>query len=78
MCFVADLNPLEVSLSFYCHFLACQRMLESNLLGMEMEAGCLLVAIERVAEDRGVQTLLMGAVHSELVGSAGLRIEGEA
>ena len=53
-------------------------MLKGYLLGMEVEAGCLLVAIEWVAEDGGVQTFCVGAMYSELVGASCLGIERQA
>lgn len=52
-------------------------MLEGYLLGMEVEAGCLLVAIEWVAQDGSIQAFLMSTMYTELVGSAGLWIESE-
>ena len=42
---------------------------------MEMQSGSLLVAVEWIAEDGRIQSFLMGTMHSELVGSAGFRIE---
>lgn len=42
-------------------------MLEGNLFGMEVKAACLLVAIERVAEDRGIQAFVVGTMHTELI-----------
>ena len=53
-------------------------MFEGNLLGMEMQSGSLLVAVERIAQDGSIQTLLMGTMHAQLVGSARLGIEGNA
>ena len=69
---------LEISLSRYSHFLPRQRVLEGDFLGMKMQSGCRLVAIERIAQDRGIQTFLMSTMHSQLVGSARLRIERQA
>ena len=51
-------------------------MLEGYFLGMEVKSAGWLVAIERVAKDRGVQALLVGTMHSQLVRSASLGIEG--
>ena len=53
-------------------------MFEGNLLGMEMQSGSLLVAVERIAQDGRIQALLMGTMHAQLVGSARLGIEGDA
>ena len=53
-------------------------MFEGNLLGMEIQSGSLLVAVERIAQDGSIQTLLMGTMHTQLVGSARLGIEGDA
>ena len=50
-------------------------MFEGYLFCMEMEADGFLVAVERIAEDGRIQSFLMGTMHSELVGSAGFRIE---
>ena len=50
-------------------------MFEGYLFCMEMQSGSLLVAVERIAEDGRIQSFLMGTMHSELVGSAGFRIE---
>ena len=50
-------------------------MLEGNLLGMEMKAACLLVAIKRVAKDGSIQAFVVGTMHTELMGSARLGIE---
>ena len=50
-------------------------MLEGNLLGMEMKAACLLVAIERVAKDGSIQAFVVGTMHTELMGPARLGIE---
>ena len=52
-------------------------MCESDRLGMEVEAGCLLAAIERVAKDRGIQSFLVGTMYTELVGTSCLGIESE-
>ena len=43
-----------------------------------MQSGSLLVAVERIAQDGSIQTLLMGTMHAQLVGSARLGIEGDA
>ena len=43
-----------------------------------MQSGSLLVAVERIAQDGSIQTLLMGTMHTQLVGSARLGIEGDA
>ncbi len=53
-------------------------MLEGNLFGMEMQSACLLVAVERIAQDGGIQAFLMGTMHAQLVGSARLGIERQA
>ena len=45
---------------------------------MEVEAGCLLAAIERVAKDRGIQSFPVGTMYTELVGTSRLGIESEA
>lgn len=45
---------------------------------MEVEAGCLLAAIERVAKDRGIQSFPVGTMYTELVGTSRVRIESEA
>ena len=50
-------------------------MFEGYLFCMEMETASLLVAVEWIAEDRGIQAFVMSTMHSELVGSAGFRIE---
>ena len=43
-----------------------------------MQSGSLLVAVEWIAQDGSIQTLLMGTMHAQLVGSARLGIEGDA
>ena len=48
-------------------------MLECDFLGMEVEARSLLIAIEWIAKDGGIQTLVMGAMHSKLMGATSLR-----
>ena len=45
---------------------------------MEVEAGCLLAAIERVAKERGIQSFPVGTMYTELVGTSRLGIESEA
>ena len=53
-------------------------MFECDLLGMKMQSGCRLVAVERIADDGSIQTLLMSTMHAQLVRSTRLRIERDA
>ena len=52
-------------------------MFEGNFFGMQMKTACLFYAVERVAEDRGIQAFVMGTMHTQLVGSACFRIESQ-
>ena len=45
---------------------------------MKMQSCCRLVAVERIADDRGIQTFLMSTMHSQLVRPARFRIERQA
>ncbi len=61
---------LEISLSCYSHFLSRHRVLKCDFFCMKMQSCCRLVAVERIADDRGIQTFLMSTMHSQLVRSA--------
>ena len=50
------LVSLEISLSCYSHFLSRHRVLKCDFLCMKMQSCCRLVAVERIADDRGIQT----------------------
>ena len=69
---------LEISLSCYSHFLSRHRVLKCDFFCMKMQSCCSLVAVELIAYDRGIQTLLMSTMHSQLVRSACFRIERQA
>lgn len=69
---------LEISLPCYSHLLSRHRVLKCDFLCMKMQSCCRLVAVERIADDRGIQTFLMSTMHSQLVRSARFRIERQA
>ena len=45
---------------------------------MKMQSRCRLVAVERIADDRGIQTFLVSTMYPQLVRSARFRIERQA
>ena len=53
-------------------------MLKGYLLSVEVETGCLLVTIEWVTKDRGIQAISVCAVYTELVCAACLWVKGKA
>ena len=69
---------LEVSQTLKEELLARKRMSQTDGFGMQKEAPCPFVAVERIADDRGIQTFLMSTMHSQLVRSARFRIERQA
>ena len=53
-------------------------MSEGDAFGMQIESIRFLASIEVVAKNRIAKSLLVGAVHTQLVGTARLRIESHA
>ena len=49
---------LEICLSLDLYFLTRQGLFEGYLLGMKMQSGSLLVAVEWIAQDGSIQPLL--------------------
>ena len=52
--------------------LPCIRVVERQLLGMQIQTVGLFAAIEGVALDRVMKTLLVGAMHTQLMGATSM------
>ena len=60
------------------YLLARFGMANPDIGSMEEEPAFLMLTIKAIAQDRIVETLLVGTVHAQLMGAPRLRIEGNA
>ena|GEM_PF-4161098 len=59
--------------------LSVLRMVEGEVCGVQQHPCAIFpVAVEKIADDRAVETRVVGAVQSQLMGTAGERLETEA
>lgn len=65
--------PLWRQWGFYRYQVTSMRMSESYPMGMEIHPVSTLASVEPVAYYRHTESFRMGAVHTELMGSAGKR-----
>lgn len=58
-----------------CHSFACGGVGKSDFVGVEKESLCLFAAVECVAKYWIVKTVLVGTVHTELMGTSSLGVK---
>ena len=74
----AKVELLEVSQTLKEELLARKRMSQTDGFGMQKEAPCPFVAVERIAHDGRMQSLSVRTVHAQLVCSPRLGVEGDS